>query len=152
MAHCDLKFNSKQAIRYQLELVNENLKQEKEILKTLQQHQNETKELRLIRHQAPESWQPLFSLVKIPNPVDLAKKVEMQSQIVTWMTLKQSALNMAKAGETNPEMWARQHFLEMQCAEKFSTIHPGYATLIEALYKRIRISQYEDSKAFKVIT
>ena len=105
MTRTFLKFDRKQALQYQLRMVEEVLKQNKATLLELQQQLKDTKNMRVMLTSCPDTWKPLLQILKpISKEDDDAKKVEFQRKVVQFLKTKFTAISLMLEDQKDPKV------------------------------------------------
>ena len=100
-----LKFDRKNALEYQLQMVTELLRQNNAILRDLQKETKDMKNMRSMLTSCPDTWKPLLQLLKpVSKEADDEKKVLFQQKVVNFLKTKFAAITLMLEDQKDPKV------------------------------------------------
>ena len=106
-----LKFDRKNALEYQLQMVTEMLRQNNKVLQDLQKDTKDMKNMRIMLTSCPDTWKPLLQLLKpVSKEAEDEKKVLFQQKIVNFLKAKFTAISLMLEDHKDPKVCLRRDF------------------------------------------
>ena len=100
-----LKFDRKNALAYQHQMVTEMLKKNTSILRDLAKETKDMKNMRKMLTSCPDTWKPLLQLLKSPSKEeDDEKKLLFQHKVVNFLKTKLGAINLMIEDNRDPKV------------------------------------------------
>ena len=105
MTRFHLNFNRAEALEYQMQIANELICNFEKDLTRLQLQATGTMRAREMVAEYPNTWKPLFALMKpTPGQAEADKYLEFHKKVVSFLKAKREAINMVMTDQKDPKV------------------------------------------------